>query len=536
MKKVVTIGFLGTTLDLTKPGPARWSKWRPSVAIAMHEDLRIDHFILIYGKNHAALAAQVQNDIAQVSPETLVEPYELNFKDAWDFEEVYGQLMDFARSQTFDPEQNEYLIHITTGTHVAQICLFLLTEARYLPGKLLQSQPHPRDKFDPKGRWNVIDFDLSRYDSIATRYAVVSYESKSFLKSGIDTKNVQFNRLIEEIEQVAIRSRAPILLTGPTGSGKSHLAKKIYQLKKMQHQLTGPFVEVNCATIRGDGAMSALFGHRKGSFTGAMNDRAGHLKTANKGMLFLDEIGELGGDEQAMILRAIEEKRFYPVGSDTEVESDFMLIVGTNRNLGEMVGTGKFRDDLLARISMWTFALPSLAQRIEDIEPNIDFELERFAVQEGRRVTFNREARTKYLEFAKSPQARWVSNFRDLGASVARLGTFAGSGTGSGRIDLSMVQSEITRLTHLWGGAPDKSENANKPDFLSEEIWDNIDRFDRVQLSEVVKVCQESKNLSEAGRLLFQASRLNKNSQNDADRVRKYLGRFGLDWRDLVRQ
>ena len=120
--------------------------------------------------------------------------------------------------------------------------------------------------------------------------------------------------MIDRIEQVAIRSKAPILLTGPTGAGKSQLAKRIYELKLARHQIKGAFVEVNCATLRGDAAMSALFGHVKGAFTGAASNRAGLLRAANGSIVFLDEIGELGLDEQAMILRAIEDKRFLPVG------------------------------------------------------------------------------------------------------------------------------------------------------------------------------------------------------------------------------
>ena len=139
--------------------------------------------------------------------------------------------------------------------------------------------------------------------------------------------------------------------------------------------------------------MSALFGHRKGAFTGAAADRPGLLRAADKGVLFLDEIGELGLDEQAMILRAIEEKTFLPVGADKEVASDFQLIAGTNRDLGEAVAAGRFRDDLFARLNLWTFALPALRDRREDIEPNLDYELDRFAEREGSRVSFNSEAR-----------------------------------------------------------------------------------------------------------------------------------------------
>lgn len=523
MKPTTLIGFLGSTLDAGPFSPARWNRWRPSVSICMQDDLRVDRFVLIHGSQHARLTEQVAADIRDVSPETEIVPQVMDFADPWDFEEVYGKLLDFARSFPFDPEAQDYLVHITTGTHVAQICLFLLTEARYLPGRLLQTQP-PRGAPSPVGSWDAIDLDLSRYDSIATRFAEASAESASFLKSGIDTRNPAFNRMIDEIEAVAVRSRAPILLMGPTGAGKSQLARKVFELKKLRHQVSGPFVEVNCATLKGDSAMSALFGHRKGAFTGAVADRPGLLKSANKGVLFLDEIGELGLDEQAMILRAIEDGRFLPVGADSEAASDFQLIAGTNRNLMEAVAAGTFRDDLFARLNLWTFTLPGLAERREDIEPNLDFELDRFAQREGTRVTFNKEARARYLAFATGPSARWAGNFRDLAASVTRMATLSPAG----RIDVDAVAAETARLARLWSGEPSGAPGLEA--LLGADGLAEVDPFDQAQLAYVMTVCRQSASLSDAGRRLFAASRRQRRSTNDADRLRKYLAKFGLDW------
>jgi transcriptional regulatory protein RtcR len=335
--------------------------------------------------------------------------------------------------------------------------------------------------------------------------------------------------MIDRIEQVAVRSKAPILLTGPTGAGKSQLARRIYELKHARHQIKGPFVEVNCATLRGDSAMSALFGHVKGAFTGATSDRPGLLRGANGGLLFLDEIGELGIDEQAMILRAIEEKRFLPVGSDKEANSDFQLIAGTNRILEQAVQTGVFREDLLARLNLWTFTLPGLKERREDLAPNLEFELARHAKSSGDTVTFNKEARDRYLRFATSSEARWTANFRDLGASVTRMATLAPSG----RINEDIVAEEIERLKGRW-----TEDAAGTGDDLSAVLdatqVETIDLFDRVQLASVIRVCRESRTLSDAGRRLFAVSRQSKASSNDADRLKKYLARFALTWDQIA--
>ena len=525
--KTVAIGFLGSSLDLGKPA-ARWERWRPSVSLCQQEDLLIHRFELLHQPELAGPARHVADDINAVSPETTVVLRPFALGDPWAFEEVYGALHEFARSYPFDPDAEEYLIHITTGTHVAQICMFLLTESRHFPGRLIQTSPGREPRY-AQGSYQIVDLDLSRYDAIASRFREEQKEAASLLKSGIATRSVRFNRLIDRIEQVAIHSREPLLLMGPTGAGKSRLARRIFELKRARHQVAGDFVEVNCATIRGEAAMSALFGHVKGSFTGALRDRPGLLRAANRGVLFLDEIGELGLDEQAMLLRALEEKVFLPLGGDREVKSDFMLIAGTNRNLGEMVRERRFRDDLLARINLWTFVLPGLRERVEDIEPNLDFELEQFARNAGANVRFNREARERFVRFATSPEASWAGNFRDLNGAVIRMATLARGG----RITSEIVDEEIARLRNEWHPRDHSAATGALVRCLGEDALAALDPFDRVQLEHVVDTMRRARSLSDAGRLLFSASRKQKTTANDADRLRKYLTRFGLDWKSV---
>src|SRR5580704_9454333 len=526
-RPTVVIGLLGTTLDADR-SKDRWSIWRPTVSICRQSDFVVSRLELIYPSRSKPLAELVAKDITTVSPETTVVLHSVDFEDPWDFERVYETLFQFARAYPFDTDREDYLVHITTGTHVAQICLFLLTESRYLPGRLLQASPE-RDRTAP-GTIKIIDLDLSQYDRIASRRHQETRDAVSYLKGGIDTRNAAFNTLIDRIEQVAIATRDPLLLMGPTGAGKSKLARRIYELKKMRHTVTGEFIDVNCATLRGDGAMSTLFGHIKGAFTGALRDRPGVLRAADKGMLFLDEIGELGIDEQAMLLRALEEKTFLPLGSDREAHSDFQLMVGTNRNLLSAVREGRFREDLLARINLWTFTLPGLRSRPEDIEPNLQFELDQFAQRTGHHVTFSKEARQRFLVFALLPSSKWAGNFRDLNAAVVRMATLAQGG----RISVEIVQEEIERLSASWARPQTEESDGILSRLLSEKALGGIDLFDRAQLAEVAQVCLNSRSMSEAGRRLFGASRIRKTSSNDADRLRKYLNRFGIDWDQII--
>jgi len=520
----VVFGFLGTTLD-AGGNLSRWERWRPTVGLAMQPDFVVHRLELLCDiRRNNPLAKQIRQDVQQVSPETEVRIHDLYLKDPWDFPDVYERVLDFCEGYAFDPEHERYLAHLTTGTHVAQICWFLLAESRRFPGQMLQTAPPRKGETDVAGHLSIIDLDLSRYDRIAQRFALEAQQDRSLLKSGIATVNPRFNRMIEQVEVVATRSDAPMLLLGPTGAGKSQLARRVFELKKQRGRVAGNFVEVNCATLRGDGAMSALFGHRRGAFTGAVADRPGLLRSADRGLLFLDEIGELGADEQAMLLRALEDKRFLPVGSDREVESDFQLIAGTNRDLGERIADGRFREDLYSRLNIWTFELPALIERREDIEVNIDFELARYERQHGERVRFNREARSAYLAYARSPDAVWSGNFRDLNASMLRMATLAPAG----RIDEATVADEIARLRRLW-----RREAEPQDDLLQEVLGDGasaLDRFDRVQLAEVIRCCRNSRNLADAGRALFAQSRQQRSSTNDGDRLRKYLAKFGLDW------
>lgn len=570
--KNIVVGFLGMTKDFTGTNANRFKRWRPSLGVCGQEHFVVDEFILLHEQNNKKILDVLQQDILMISPNTQVIPYLIpTLKNPWDFEEMYTLLYDVITDLPIDNNAN-YYIHITTGTHVAQICWYLLIEANFISAKIIQASP-PKKIFLTQpikdspvldhamlnvGSIDIVDLDLSKYSKIFQRFQEKKQNATHLLKSGIATKDAKFNRLIDEIEKVAMLAPVPLLIMGGTGTGKSQLASKIYELKQQNNQIKGKFIAVNCATLRGDMAMSALFGHAKGAFTGANAAREGLLQNAHQGLLFLDEIGELGLDEQAMLLKAIEEKSYYPVGSDSPVTSDFYLIAGTFKNLHEEVKKGTFREDLLARIHIWAFTLPSLKERPDDIAPNVEYELKRYQNEFQAAIRFEKEALNYYLEFAQSSEAIWRGNFRDLSASITRMGMMSDKGV----ITRACVDEEIVRLQWAWRPfiiqqdplfeyndsvrdvpmknvneiyeASKLNNNRNLRD-TNEINWlalgidiDQIDLFAKIQLELVIDICKSSKRISDAGRTLFSASRESRTSTNDGDRLRKYLAKYDL--------
>jgi sigma54-dependent transcription regulator len=286
----------------------RGHNWQPNSELCHpSHGLQIDRFEIIHESKFAEIAAEISDQISFVSPSTVVRPNTVELKDPWDFEEVYLALDGWADRYPFDVDKERYLIFMIKGTFVQQMCLFLLVESKQIPAILVHHRPPDEDL--PHGKARLVDLQLSKYDRIAARFELRQKDAVSVLKRGIQTRNARFNQLMDLIERVAANNTKPILILGPTGAGKSELAKRIFDLRKQRGLLTGEApVTVDCTTIRGDGAMSALFGHRKGAFTGATAERKGSVLTADKGLLFLDEIGDLGIEEQGLLLRALETK------------------------------------------------------------------------------------------------------------------------------------------------------------------------------------------------------------------------------------
>ncbi len=177
-------------------------------------------------------------------------------------------------------------------------------------------------------------------------------------------------RRVREMAAVAAESDVPVLLRGETGTGKGVLARWIHE---HSHRQTGPFVEINCSTLRGELLASELFGHARGAFTSAVEAKEGLIEVADGGTLFLDEIGDMDLSLQAAFLKVLEEKVFRRLGEVRVRRSDFRLICATHQDLETMVETGRFRRDLFYRINVFPVVLPPLRERVEDIPALVEY-------------------------------------------------------------------------------------------------------------------------------------------------------------------
>lgn len=216
------------------------------------------------------------------------------------------------------------------------------------------------------------------------------------------------------ISKVA-RSQAPVCLVGPSGSGKELAARTIH---RSGPRGGGPFVPINCGALPGDLLESELFGHRKGAFTGATADKEGLFQAASGGTLFLDEVTELPLNLQVKLLRALQEKSIRPLGSNEEIATDVRIISATNRNLGELLAKGQFREDLYYRINVIEVPVPPLAERKEDIPQLVETLLAKIAKEQGIRTPELTEEASTILATHQFP-----GNVRELENILARAAT-----------------------------------------------------------------------------------------------------------------
>jgi two-component system response regulator AtoC len=251
----------------------------------------------------------------------------------------------------------------------------------------------------------LIDKLVEHQDLIEENISLRRKIKDRFHFEGIIAKSPRMLKIIELIKTVA-PTNATVLITGETGTGKEVVARAFHHQSQRRNK---PFIATSCAALPESLLESELFGHEKGSFTGAMGRKKGKFEAADKGTLFLDEIGEINANTQIHLLRALEEKKITRIGSNEEIAVDVRVITATNKDLRNMVTQGQFREDLYYRLKVVTINLPSLKDRKEDILPLAEHFLKKYA-DENKKEIFNFSPGV--IEFMLNYS--WPGNVREL--------------------------------------------------------------------------------------------------------------------------
>ncbi|QWD64628.1 sigma-54 dependent transcriptional regulator [Polynucleobacter sp. MWH-UH2A] len=288
-------------------------------------------------------------------------------------------------------------------------------------------------------------------------------ETKRTEVIGSEIRSADHNVIAVDPQTVAIFSRCErvaatdtsVLVTGESGAGKEVVANHIHKTSK---RANGPYIAINCAAIPDTLLESILFGHEKGSFTGATKAQAGKFEQANKGTLFLDEIGEMPAALQTKLLRVLQDKKVERIGSTDSIQADVRIIAATNLNLQDQVKAGKFREDLYFRLNVFPIHVPELRKRPLDIIPLAEFFLKRYSVNIGRdSLTLSGPAKALLQQYS------WPGNVRELENIIQRAVLLADGDQISAQ-DLELDSSQAYQPSHSQDQAaipPEATENPN---------------------------------------------------------------------------
>jgi len=256
---------------------------------------------------------------------------------------------------------------------------------------------------------NTVRNALDRKELVVENKRLKKKVSKSYQMIGESAGITHIKEIIEKVAPTDAR----VLITGSNGTGKELVA---HWLHEKSDRCKAPMIEVNCAAIPSELIESELFGHVKGSFTGANKDRAGKFEAANGGTIFLDEIGDMSLSAQAKVLRALQESKISRVGSDKDIKVNVRVVAATNKELKKEIAAGRFREDLYHRLAVILIKVPSLNDRREDIALLVDFFSQKIAEEQGgAKKTFSNDAIQLLQEYD------WTGNIRELRNVVERL-------------------------------------------------------------------------------------------------------------------
>jgi DNA-binding NtrC family response regulator len=378
--------------------------------------LQARSFDLVYLLSTPNTERNTAATVTALKTQVEVKVLALPLQDPTDYGAILKSLRSIATSVVEEFPGTEYFISVASGTPQMHACWVLLTTSGEFPARILQVRP-PR--FVTADRPLVSEIDLTRpeFPVVRVRDALIEVPETPApdIQGAVDELGLVADhpRMVAALELAAALapSGAPVLILGATGTGKELLAKFIHRLSGRPHER---FVALNCAAIPKDLAESILFGHKKGSFTGAVSDQVGKFEQADRGTLFLDELGELPLEAQAKLLRVLQDGMVEPIGARKAYRVDVRIVAATNQNLGKAIRQKEFREDLYYRLNVGEVRLPPLRERRSDI-PKIALH-----VLDRINSTLKKPKRLSQAALTRLQGHSWPGNVRDLHNVIER--------------------------------------------------------------------------------------------------------------------
>jgi DNA-binding NtrC family response regulator len=415
-------------------------------------------------------AQQIQQEIATRAGNCRTRIHNLDIPDPTDYEALFLHMSARCREIQEEYRDRQPIFHIATasGTPQMQTVWFLLAQSGLVPATLLKITPprflRPGQKAVSEIRLSLESFPRITLPSPETLEIAATYLRKEKLEaereelvrefSGLQMigRSPALTKVMETVRAAALYDSA-VLIQGETGTGKELVARAIHFNSTRK---TEPMITVNCAAIPETLVESELFGHEKGAFTGADRQKKGKFELADRGTIFLDEIGDMPLPAQAKILRVLQDKAITRVGGEKTISADVRVIAATNRNLTELIAEGRFREDLYYRLRVIDIPVPALRERREDIPLLVEYFLDRHKRRYRQKKQFSREAMRRILEYP------WPGNVRELENAIERAFVLSG---GNVIKDADLPPEIVTPPSSLSvaNGGPLRSEQTFSP-------------------------------------------------------------------------
>jgi transcriptional regulator with PAS, ATPase and Fis domain len=378
--------------------------------LSLVRESAFDKLIIFSTPNTEKNTSATQEALRISAPGLIIERRDLPLDDPTDYTAILHELRNHIREICDETPQADYFVSVTSGTPQMHACWVLLAASGEIPARILNVRPA---RFISKDRPLIAETNLASSEFPTVRTHLRLSEQLEDAPPDFDTVVQELGivgdhpemRRALEIGATLAPTEAPILILGETGTGKELFARFVHSLSGRPRE---KFVPLNCGAIPGELVESVLFGHKKGSFTGAASDQTGKFDQADGGTLFLDELGELPSATQTKLLRVLQDGVIEPLGAKRPHKVDVRIVAATNQNLSKAIKRGSFREDLYFRLNLGEIVLPPLRDRRSDIPKIALHVLDAVNRRQKRPKRLSQDA------LARLQNQRWAGNVRDL--------------------------------------------------------------------------------------------------------------------------